>query len=213
MPVNLPPILPTRGPSNSPKMPSGPSRAQDFSVSNLRQTKDAEEHVVSLGQIMRQKRDAEMGKNTERRSVSSSSVNHPGRGNSILDTLDDPQAQEEARDRRRDAYAKKSIKERKAKEAKGILEVKTGSGFRKKVFKKDLAKLVRKNPSKYRNISKDDRELFEKVVTERATAKRTGSKFDRLDGKKMKKSIRKAKISGEITKQDQNDFKKIIDSI
>jgi len=213
MPVNLPPILPTRGSGISPKLPSGPYRAQNLSVSKLQQRKDAEDHAVSMSQIMRQKRDQELGKNTQRRSLSSSSISHPGRGNSILDTLDDPQFEEEARDRRRYTYIKKLIKERKEKESKGVLEVKTGSGFRKKIFKKALGKLVRKNPATYKNISKQDREFFEEVVTERATAKRTGSKFDRIDRKKMKKRVLKERESGAITKQDQNDFKKIIDSI
>jgi len=221
---NLPPILPSgsTGAGMNPAAHGGIGRAQNFSVTKLQQHTEREQAAVSMGQVIDRTNRLQSQKTTsiahvgERdqgaAAVSANAQGHPA-------SLDD--RYDEGADRRRYAYIRGLIKERKAREAdvakaatsgKG-LQVGTGKAFKStgaSSFRKQLRRYIVAWPGSYRNISASDRKVLEEATTEALKHKTTGSEITRKDRLKMKAHARDAYKERKITKEDYKDFKKII---
>jgi len=195
-------------------------RAQNFSVSKLQQHVDREHAQVSVDRFIN-KRD-EHGPSTSvmhdgGRTQASTSVMHDPAQPSVYDESE----QDEIRDRLRYQHIRKMMKERqKAEEElasenvdRDELHVSSGKSFRQSGvsgFQRRTNRFFRSNKSEYKNISKEDRDLFKDTVSKRLTQKRTGSSITRRDRKIMRKEMKGHYKSGAISKVDYKDFKKLI---
>lgn len=167
----------------------------------------------------------------------STSVAHPGGGGQQATTsIFKPQSPavnagmgtdptgmtQEDRDNARFDHAQRKMLHRKAKERAAAartgkkeagLQVKTGAAFKRDGaggFRKRLGAFFKNNRASYKNISAKDRAFFEKLISERAGSKTTGSQFTRMDKRKMRSEVTKAMRSGKITREDMRDFNKLI---
>lgn len=97
------------------------------------------------------------------------------------------------------------------------LRVRTGGGFRTwgaKSLRRQLSKLYKQAPSTYKNISMADRKYFAGLVKEHGKAVRVGKGFSAPVRRSLKRQVnRDWKKSHVISKQDAQDFKKIINNL
>lgn len=227
MPPNLPPILLIR--SSSPSLSgTGPTlHAQDLSVLKLQQKKDIEAAKVSTNQVV-------TGSGYNRATTSVSHIG--GTNNGATTSISRPTGQEdgeegvinneEADDRRYD-YARRSIRERKAKElanepaktdTSGTFKVGIGRTYRttgRMSFDRRLGKLIRQKRATYRNISKEDKKVFTGIVKSTLKGKPVGSDVSRLNRLKMKMKIERARTSrgGTLSSEDVKDFKGLVEKL
>lgn len=236
--TNLPPIMPGSGGTtpqgyssfgSSPLGTSGPVRrhAQDFSTGELDQYKERRKATVSIHQAISGKDGNTKSSsifhagNNDLRPVSS--VAHMGEAN-VEHAYDGQEYSRDADDRRYD-YAQRRNMARKRTEAKaaavlakkmakkGTLQPGTGSQYQASGasgFKKKLAAYVRGNRTSLKNISAEDRKLFEQAVAKHAKGKSAGADWGRKDKASLKSAMKREWKSGNITKGDYQDFSKII---
>ncbi|MEK7084288.1 MAG: hypothetical protein AAB932_03580 [Patescibacteria group bacterium] len=206
MPVNLPPILPTRSSSG---LRPNVGRAQDFSVAKLQQQKDIENAAVSMGQLANRQSRGNGGRMT-----SIAHLNDQSMGPSSAATpttakrsVSDEEYYDEGAERRRAAYVHGIMREKKAMEEAAAhvedpnaIHIGTGSGYRKvgpKSFKKQLAHMANVKPQYRGSLSEKKRAVFEAVVRRMAQAKTSGSDVSSRDISKVKLGLKKAaKSSG-----------------
>ncbi len=80
--------------------------------------------------------------------------------------------------------------------------------------KKEMDKIFRKGKdSTYKNISSDERKLFEDMIVDVAKRKSTGSQFTETEKKDMSYRLYQEQKAGRISSQDKKDFKKLIDGM
>ncbi len=132
-------------------------------------------------------------------------------------------------DERRYDYIRRIVRARQAKQAAeaeeqaaqkaasasqgGIFHPGKGAGFGKVGFHKKIRSFFSDNREKYKNISVEDRQVLENIVSERATHKSVGQGFTGRDKRQMRLAAKRAKLRGEISKEDVKDFTKIISSL
>lgn len=228
---NLPPILPSSTPAgNSSQVPrpGGWNRAQNFSTGKLQQHTDREKAAVSIHQAI--------NRDTSHGSTHTTSINHSDTkattsisrpAQEVHSINGDQEMYDKGSDDRRYTYIRKLIRARKEKEKLEAskpnskdpykISVGTGASFTKGTregFDKQLKKFFYRNRrSTFANVSKEDQQILNEVITKRASTKRTGKAWTRIDKKMMNKQVGDAYRSGTISKEDRKDFKKIIDKL
>ena len=98
------------------------------------------------------------------------------------------------------------------------LKLKTGAGFKisgVSGIKRQLSRMRLKNRATFKNVSKENMEYLEGLISDRAKLKRTGQGFTRKDRVAMKKKVWKDYKKGDsgLTRDDWKDFRKIVDSL
>lgn len=127
------------------------------------------------------------------------------------------------RDERRYEYIRRMIREKKQKEqhdaqstsssSTGGTHLQKGAGFSKFKFHKKFRSFLAGNRSRFKNISTKDQEIFENIISERASHKAVGQDFTGRDKRIMRSSAKRAKLSGKISGEDVKDFGKIIETL
>ncbi|MBT4120449.1 MAG: hypothetical protein HOA57_01505 [Candidatus Magasanikbacteria bacterium] len=141
---------------------------------------------------------------------------------------------DQERDELRYNYIRRMVKARQAKEkAEALKNAETGAkdvygkavekaGFSTgklsrmsgtQGMKMKLRRAVMKSPATYKNLSAKDREYILQLIDSHASKLPTGGSFGRLVRKSMKKQIKKDKGKVGFSKQDVQDFKKMIDQL
>ncbi len=152
----------------------------------------------------------------------------------ISDSLSRDQMSDEERDNLRYNYIRRMVKARQLKEKEEALkkaEVGATDVYGKAVekagfatgklsrmsgtqgMKMKLRRVVMKSPATYKNLSGKDREYILELIDSHASKLPTGGSFSRLIRKSMKKQIKKDKGKVGFSKQDAQDFKKMIDQL
>ena len=62
----------------------------------------------------------------------------------------------------------------------------------------------------YKNLSQEEKHGLHDMILDRAKHKKVGSEFNRIDRKKMRIQSYKKYKSGEISREDLKDYKRII---
>jgi hypothetical protein len=218
---------------------SRPVRAQKHSVTKLNQHKKADQARVSANQLSREQH-KKYGATTSishvianKRDAAKTTV---GRSGHIKRSVFDAgwsgdrygvKEDSELANRRRYAYIRKMIKERKQAQDLAKKEVATGGPYTLKVktgnefkrtglggFDKKIKKFFKKHKRGiYQHVDKKDQEYFKSLVSGYAKKRPTGGTITARDKKYMKRDVYKKYKSGVIKKNDMNDFKKIIDNL
>jgi len=224
----LPPVLPT-GSSGSPSV-SVSRYGQNHTVSATQQKRDIEGAAVSMNQILsgRAENKPQVSVHSTDPNSATTSITRPNKDVYTVNQNEYDKIRDENADYRRYSYIRELIKERKQKEAAeakaladAVKKEAQSSGFQAGIgkgyhktgatsFRRRMYKMMRDKRSSFKNLSKDDREALEEIIESQLEPKRTGSKINRLDRKKMGiKAYQKWK-KGEITKEDFRDFKRVI---
>ncbi|MFH1946562.1 MAG: hypothetical protein ABIJ23_00165 [Candidatus Magasanikbacteria bacterium] len=152
----------------------------------------------------------------------------------VSDSLSKDQMSNEERDDLRYNYIRRLVKVRQAKEKEEALKkaevgardvygkVMEKAGFSTgklsrmsgtQGMKMKLRRAVVKSPETYKNLSAKDREYILQLIDSHASKLPTGGSFSRLIRKSMKKQIKKDKSKVGLSKQDVQDFKRMIDQL
>lgn len=136
-----------------------------------------------------------------------SSVFHPG---AIAIGPNDAEL-DEIRDNIRYDYMREKAQER---QGRGGVSVGTGGGFRRKKFHKGMVAMKLLDPGRYKNLSYDDLNYFERLVGGKARLTRAGVGFSRSTKRQMKHQLWNDYKSGTVeSKEDWKDMERLIDSL
>lgn len=126
-------------------------------------------------------------------------------------------------DNLREKYILKRMKEKQAaaiadankqpKPTRFDLDIATGKSLKRTGaggLKRQITKHFHEHRASFKNISKEDREMFTDVVGNYAKRKVTNVAFTKYDKKKLRKEMTKQWKAGTISKKDKTDFGKII---
>lgn len=137
-------------------------------------------------------------------------------------SIHDDEYTDEVRDRMRYQSIRTMMQEKKATEAiaqkveESVLNMGTGSGYRSKGkfgIKRQLQKVRRKKPLSFGSLSDKDLDYFSALVTPHAKSLTRGSHIGRTSRTKMKTDIDRQRRAGNITRDDSNAMKKLVDKI
>ncbi|MBU2541963.1 hypothetical protein KJ785_00175 [Patescibacteria group bacterium] len=152
----------------------------------------------------------------------------------VVESLGREQMSEEERDDLRYNYVRRLVKARLAKEHEKSVqkaEKQVGDVYSKSVekvgfstgktarmsgtqgMKMKLHRMIKENPSTYKNLSSKDRDYILGLIDYHASKLPTGGSFGRSIRKSIKKQIRKDVGKGDISRYDAKDFKNIIDQL
>lgn len=227
---NLPISLPSKKIQNVPSLPqtSVSAHAQNFSVTQLQQKKDLENAKTSITHVgdheLRNRATTSISRAGQDNTTVSTSISHQGRPQH--QTFEDSSG-DAVRDRLRYQYVRRLIRARQEREAaevraaaqgdtKHTINLGTGATFSRKIrggFNKVFSKMVRKNPSTYKHVSAQDKQVLGNIIQKHAQARPTGTGFSFGDRKRMKIEVEQARRKGVISKDDSKDFKKIVGNL
>lgn len=213
---------PGHGISSPPLRSNTTPRAQAFQSSVLQQHIDRKKASTSINRVM--------NRNSGQRA--STSIHHPGGETTKAVTsilrpeherrqINEEYFDQEAADERRYAYMQRKIRARKKKEAEegnDRHKFKVGTGNSLTVsgasgLHKSLRRFLWKYRSTYKNISEKDRKYFEKFLIKHAGNKKTGSSFGYSKKRQMRLEIIDARKKGIISREDEKDFRKLINNL
>jgi len=138
--------------------------------------------------------------------------------------ISETRQEQEVRDQQRYVYVRKLVKQRLLKEKEEAAKEKTESPYkfkvgagaqatRKVLLDKQIRQRVLKHRSVYSNVSPEDRKFLSNFLIKHAAKKPTGGRYGFSQRRKMKSELFEARLQGKISREDEGDFKKVVDQL
>ena len=230
------PIEPLRNlPAMSGKSTSGSSPLSGSSIMHFGR-KAVQDSRVSMGQVMGERDQATTSINRAggiRQGAVTSIFNVGKDANSTTTSIARPKTLKHSQgadefydqdaDENRYSYIRRLIRQRKASEvdtkdvptqtSSGALKVKTGGGFKTKILKKQLFRMIKASPATYKSMGEKERKYVLDMVSKRAKAVKSGAGFGNVTRRSMKNQIEKDRQGGSLSSTNAKLMKKLVDDL